>query len=201
MRGNVKTENPLCERYCKKFAGEDSLAHTGDMGAINPSATPPSAEANINTIVRLEEQAREKRTSADRISDAIAHFVGSIPFVVLHVVWFGIWVALNAGIWKFDPYPFALLCMLVSLEGVLLSTFVLIKQNRMSERADYRNHLDLQINLLAEKEVTKVLQLQRLICKRLGIDEVDSDGELQELSAVTAVDNLAHDLNEKMPIE
>ncbi len=171
------------------------------MGAINPYATPPSAEANINTIIQLEEEALKERTVSDRISDAIANFVGSIPFVAVHVAWFGIWVGLNAGLWKFDPYPFALLCMLVSLEGVLLSTFVLIKQNRMGQRADQRSHLDLQINLLAEKEITKVLQLQRLICQRLEIREADVDQEVLELSKVTAVDNLARQLEEKMRIE
>jgi uncharacterized membrane protein len=171
------------------------------MEAIRPSATPPSAEANINTVVRLEEEALKERTVADRISDAIASFVGSIPFVAMHVAWFGIWVGLNGGLWKFDPYPFQLLCMLVSLEGVLLSTFVLIKQNRMSQRADHRSHLDLQINLLAEKEVTKILQLQRLICKRLGIDEADTDRDVVELSNLTAVDNLAHELQEKIPMD
>jgi len=108
---------------------------------------------------------------------------------------------MNAGILRFDPYPFALLCMLVSLEGVLLSTFVLIKQNRMSQRADHRNHLDLQVNMLAEKEITKLLQLQRLICRKLEIREGDMDAEVVELSNVTAIDNLAHELEEKMPAE
>ena len=162
---------------------------------------PPSAQANINAIVRLEEQALKERSIADRISDAIANFVGSIPFVAIHVAWFGIWVGLNAGLWKFDPYPFALLCMLVSLEGVLLSTFVLIKQNRMSQRADHRSHLDLQINLLAEKEVTKILQLQRLICQRLGIEGIETDREIAELSNLTAVENLAQELQQKIPTD
>ena len=167
--------------------------------ALNPAATPPSAENNINSVVRLEERALKERTFSDRMSDSIANFVGSIPFVVIHVVWFGAWVLLNAGPWKFDPYPFALLCMLVSLEGVLLSTFVLIKQNRMSQRSDHRSHLDLQINLLAEKEITKVLQLQRLICDRLGIEEARNDAEVAELSNITAVDNLAATLDHLMP--
>jgi uncharacterized membrane protein len=171
--------------------------------AIDPSATPPSAQDNINTVVALEEEARQQRTAADRISDSIARFVGSIPFVVLHLMWFGLWVAINTG-WllgrlKFDPYPFALLCMLVSLEGVLLATFVLIKQNRMSQRADQRAHLDLQINLLSEREVTKILQLQRLICERLQIEDAMRDPETVELSHVTAVDNIARQLDEKMP--
>ncbi len=168
------------------------------MGAVNPFATPPSAESNINTIVRLEEQAQKQRSLGDRLSDSIASFVGSMAFVGVHVAWFGIWVGVNAGLWKFDPYPFALLCMLVSLEGVLLSTFVLIKQNRMSHMADRRAHLDLQVNLLTEKEVTKMLQMQKLICERLGIEEVNQDSEVQELSHVTAVDNLAHTLDEKL---
>jgi uncharacterized membrane protein len=171
------------------------------MSAINSSATPPSAQANINAIVALEERALKHRSFADRLSDVIANFVGSVTFVALHLAWFGVWVGLNVGLWKFDPYPFALLCMLVSLEGVLLSTFVLIKQNRMSQRADQRSHLDLQINLLAEKEVTKLLQMQRLICRQLGIKEADSDREIAELSDVTAVENLAEELNEKMPTE
>ncbi len=98
----------------------------------------------------------------------------------------------------FDPYPFQLLCMLVSLEGVLLSTFVLIKQNRMSLRADRRAHLDLQVNLLTEKEVTKVLQLLERVSARLGM-EVDT--EARELGEVTALSELAEELEQKLPEE
>ena len=175
------------------------------MEAINQSATPPSAQDNINKVVQLEEEAQKHRTFAERVSDVIANFVGSMVFVVIHVVWFAIWAVVNIGVlgfsWRFDPYPFQLLCMLVSLEGVLLSTFVLIKQNRMSQRADQRSHLDLQVNLLAEKEITKVLQMQRLICRRLGIEEGDLDPEAVELSQVTAIDNLAHELDQRLPSE
>ena len=172
------------------------------MQASQPNAPPPTAEQNIDAIVVLEEEALNRRTFADRLSDMIAAFVGSIPFVVIHVVWFVVWTLINTGFLprlKFDPYPYALLCMIVSLEGVLLSTFVLIKQNRMSQHADQRAHLDLQINLLAEKEITKVLQMQRLICQRLGIKEGDADAEVVELSEMTAVDTLAHHLEEKIP--
>ena len=173
------------------------------MDSIDGSATPASAQANINTVVEIEEEAQLQRTMAERISDLIANFVGSMPFVVLHLVWFGFWVTINIGLisgkWKFDPYPFALLCMLVSLEGVLLSTFVLIKQNRMSQRADQRAHLDLQVNLLSEKELTKILQLQQLICAHLGIVEASQDEEVAELSSVTAVGNIAREINQRMP--
>jgi uncharacterized membrane protein len=171
--------------------------------AVDPAAAPPSAQANISAVVRLEEEAQRQRTVSDRLADGIANFVGSIPFVVLHLCWFGIWVLLNTtrvfSTFRFDPYPFALLCMLVSLEGVLLSTFVLIKQNRMSLRADERSHLDLQINLLSEKELTKMLQLQKLICNKLDIKEAEMDFEVKELSSVTAVDNIAHELSRQLP--
>lgn len=174
-----------------------------ETNAIDQAATPPSAQDNINTVIELEEEARQKRTRADSLSDSIANFVGSLPFVVLHLLWFGVWGAINTGVvlgrLKFDPYPFALLCMLVSLEGVLLSTFVLIKQNRMSQRADQRSHLDLQVNLLSEKEITKILQLQRLICTRLEIQEANEDSEVTELSSVTAVGNIARELDAKLP--
>ncbi len=173
------------------------------MEAINQSATPPSAEANINAVIKIEEEALRERTTADRLSDTIANFVGSIPFVVIHIIWFVAWAVINSNVapkmWRFDPYPYPLLCMIVSLEGVLLSTFVLIKQNRMSQRSDQRSHLDLQVNLLAEKEVTKLLQMQLLVCRHLGIEEADKDSEVVELSNVTAVENLAHDLGKKIP--
>lgn len=175
------------------------------MAANAQAGTSPLAQENIKAICAIEEDARSKRTWSDRMSDSIANFVGSIPFVVIHLVWFVIWVIINMGWllgkWKFDPYPFALLCMIVSLEGVLLSTFVLIKQNRMSQRADQRAHLDLQINLLSEREVTKMLQLQRLICDRLGISEALQDPEVVELSNVTAVDTIARQLDEQLPAD
>ena len=98
----------------------------------------------------------------------------------------------------FDPYPFQLLCMLVSLEGVLLSTFVLIKQNRMSNRADRRAHLDLQMNLLTEKEVTKVIQLLERISDHLGLTD-HGDAETRELGQETAVDELARELDQRLP--
>ena len=168
----------------------------------SPSLTGP-VEVNINTVKQLEEEFLRDRTFSDRLSDAIAAFVGSIPFVVIHLLWFGIWVIVNLkvihGIPAFDAYPYPLLCMLVSLEGVLLSTFVLIKQNRMSLRADQRSHLDLQVNLLAEKEITKLMQMQRLVCQKLGITDADEDPEFVELSGVTAVDDLAHELKEQLP--
>lgn len=176
------------------------------MSALTrPPVTPRAAQENIEQVVRLEQQAEQKRTRSEKIADAIAAFVGSMPFVFMHLIWFVIWVAINLGwipfIKAFDPYPFALLCMIVSLEAVVLSTFVLIKQNRMSQRADNRSHLDLQVNLLSEKETTKLIQMIERMSRKMGIEDDVVDPEVTELGQATAVENLAHSLEEKLPQE
>jgi uncharacterized membrane protein len=165
-------------------------------------STTPTAQENIETVARLEKEFLDQRSLRDRIGDAVADFAGTMTFVILQLATFAVYAVLNSGIVPgirpWDPYPYILLALLVSLEGVLLSTFVLMKQNRMSRRTEQRDHLDLQINLLAEKEVTKMLQMQRLICDRLGIREPAQDTEVRELSEQTAVENLARELDEKL---
>ena len=167
-------------------------------------AQPRTVLENIEAIIDLEERQDQERTLSDRVADLIATFAGTVLFVLVHLVWFGLWAAINLGWIKlipaFDPYPFQLLCMLVSLEGVLLSTFVLIKQNRMSKRADRRAHLDLQVNLLTEKEVTKVIQLLQRMSQHMGMED-GVDGETRELGQMTAVTDLARELNQKLPEE
>jgi uncharacterized membrane protein len=91
--------------------------------------------------------------------------------------------------------------MVVSVEAVLLSTFVLMKQNRMSQRVDQRDHLNLQVDLLAEEEITKILQLQSAICERLGIDSAERDPNVKEMAETTPLQTLADELREKLPKE
>jgi uncharacterized protein YecE (DUF72 family) len=100
-----------------------------------------------------------------------------------------------------DAFPFILLTMFVSMEGVILALFVLMKQNRMSRRADERDHLHLQINLLAEKEVTTMLQLQQRLMSHLGMAQQTQDSEVQQLAAETAIENLANELKQRLPEE
>ena len=88
--------------------------------------------------------------------------------------------------------------MIVSVEGVLLSTFVLMKQNRMQRKSDARDHVNLQIDLLAEEEVTKSLRLLRAICRKMEISEADTDPELEEMTATTSVDTLAGDVQKEL---
>ena len=167
-----------------------------------PDAAPRTVQDNIQTIIRLEHEQSLSRSLGDRVGDVIGTFAGTVTFVVLHLVLFAGWATVNAGVFglpRFDPYPFNLLTMIVSMEGVLLSTFVLIKQNRMGARADRRNHLDLQINLLTEKEVTKVIQMLEVISTHLGVEAEAVDAETRELGHVTAVDELARELNATLP--
>lgn len=107
------------------------------------------------------------RSLEDRIATKLTDFAGSMKFVYLHSLWFGFWVVVNAGLLlafglglaPFDPYPFGLLTLIVSLEAIFLSTFVMIAQNRLSALADARAQADYEVNLRAEAEVAKVLHL------------------------------------------
>ncbi|MBN8901860.1 MAG: DUF1003 domain-containing protein [Rhodospirillales bacterium] len=165
--------------------------------------TPDTVARNIETILRLEDAALRRRSFADRLADGIAGFVGTVLFVLLHLLWFALWATINTGVLPvvkpFDPYPFQLLCMIVSMEGVLLSTFVLIKQNRMGYLTDRRAHVDLQINLLTEREVTQLLQLSERIAERLGVD--NGAVAAAELSRATPVERLVETLDTRLNAE
>jgi uncharacterized membrane protein len=128
-----------------------------------------------NTAAISEVQRREdaRRSPTDRAADVITRFSGSMSFVYFHVAWFGVWILLNVGLFKlpfigeFDRFPFGLLTMVVSLEAIFLSTFVLISQNRMSSLSEKRAELDLQVNMLAEQKAAKTLELLEHIAQQL----------------------------------
>ena len=168
-------------------------------------ATPRTVLENIQAVIRLEAEGRRKRTFSARVGDAVGGFAGTFMFVALHLALFVVWACVNTGLLPlmpaWDPYPFSLLTMLVSMEGVLLVSFVLIMQNRAGAMAEQRNHLDLQINLLTEKEVTKLIQMLERISAHLGIEAEVADAETRELGQVTAVSNLARELDARLPNE
>lgn len=156
---------------------------------------------NIEAVAKMQENYDRHRSIGDWVADEIGEFSGSFAFIVVHAVVYGGWIVANLGlipgVRKFDPFPFLLLSVVVSLEAIFLSTFVLMKQNRMSRREELRAHLDLQINLLAEREMTLVLQLLQRISSRLGIRL--STEEIEELSEEISVEALAKELREKLP--
>ncbi len=146
-------------------------SRTEDHGQDNP-APSKVIERNIRTIIRLRLKTSRERSVQDRAADAITSFSGSMVFVYLHIAWFSIWVLLNTGrfgVHPFDPFPYGLLTLVVSLEAIFLSALVLITQNRLSDEGEHRADLDLHIGLLAEHELTRVLQMLDAIQDKLGV--------------------------------
>ncbi|HEV7881840.1 DUF1003 domain-containing protein [Bradyrhizobium sp.] len=157
------------------------------------------AAENIEAILKLEKEAEQELSAFHRLSHAFGGFVGTIYFAVLQCVAVLAWIGANTGFFgnaPFDPYPFPLLATLLALEAVLLTSFVLIRQNTMDRRSERRNHLDLQINLLAEKEATSILNVVREIAEHLKVD-VAPDPEREALSKDTPVEDIARDLRAK----
>lgn len=152
---------------------------------------------NVLAMHQLEEAAMAKRTVADRVAAAIARFCGSITFVWIHVVVFAGWIGYNALPWfkAFDPYPFTFLTLVVSLEAIFLSTFILISQNYDMRVAERRNQLDLQINLLAEQENTKALQILERIAKKVGA-HISDDPQVRALEEATRPEALVEQIEE-----
>ena len=132
-------------------------------------------QSHIDSIARQEHEFLEQRTLSERASDRIAGFAGSMFFVLIHVLLVLVWVLTNLNrvpwIPRFDPYPFSLLGVIVAVEAVVLSSFILMRQNRMAKRGERRDHSNLQVDLIAEKEITKLLQMVQAICGHMGLIE------------------------------
>lgn len=171
---------------------------------LSARATSESARKNIETVVRIEEEAGRQRSLGERVSDVFTRSMGSMTFAVFHLMLFAVWFSVNLGVTPFpvfDPFPFGILTLIVSAEGVLLAIFVLITQNRMSRQANQRAHLNLQISLLAEQETTKLLQKVQSIQDRLGIEPTPLDREAQKLSEETHIETLVSELQRSLPEE
>jgi uncharacterized membrane protein len=139
---------------------------------------------NIATLMDVRRRRDKEKTRQERVADAITSFTGSLPFVYLHAAIVGGWILINTGlipgIRPFDPFPFVMLAMIASVEAIFLSTFVLISQNRMAVMADRRADLDLQVNLLAEHEITRLIHLVDDIAREIGVRS-GRDSKLDEL--------------------
>lgn len=155
---------------------------------------------NINTIIEHRRQTARQRSMHERIADLITNFSGNMGFVFVHAIWFAAWLLMNEGwfgIEPFDPFPYGLLTMIVSLEAIFLSTFVLISQNRMRKLDQQGAELDLQINLLTERELTQVLAMLDEIQVKLGIDNSHHQPELEELKKETKPDEVMDEIERK----
>src|SRR5690349_10786010 len=155
------------------------------------------AEENIRAVTRLQEKAHRQRTAAQRLGDWITDCAAREASVGFHLIWFAGWILLNTGrffIKPFDPFPFTLLTTLVSLEAIFLTLFVLASENRLTHEAERRGQLDLQVNLLAEQEMTMVLRMLREICEHMELHDTIASEKFKELAKRTDVSQLAEQL-------
>jgi uncharacterized membrane protein len=161
-----------------------------------PASSPDDlTQRNVELICKLEEAAKQERTRSDLIAEGIANFCGSMTFVWVHVVWFGGWIVINLvpKLPHIDPFPFTFLTLVVSLEAIFLSTFILISQSHDTKISERRNHLDLQINLLSEQENTKMIAMLQAIAAKVGA-ELNEDSHLQALSKETEPEKLVRQI-------
>jgi uncharacterized membrane protein len=167
--------------------------------AANPT------QYNIDAIAKLEHDALGRRTLTERASDVITKLVGNVGFLIAQLLLISGWCLFNLhvipGFNAFDPFPFGVLALVVSSESVFLMTFVLISQSRMARQAERRSHLDLQVGMLSEQELTTMLQMLQKLCQHMGVNVDSSKQEVQSFSKTTDVHKLASELEDKLPEE
>ena len=162
---------------------------------------PQTVARNVDAIAQLERDLVAGRPLGARIGSAVARFIGTFKFVTLHAVFIGLWTYWNrhANPLAFDPFPFVTLVLVLSTESILLSTFVLMSQVEMNRAADRRQHLELQISLLAESEMTKLLETVRQIGIQVGLPDVAADdAEFREMAKATDVERIAKVVDEHL---
>jgi len=148
-------------------------------------------DRNVAALLKRREQEKAATNREDKIADAISNFAGSMKFVYLHVVIYGTWIVVNlpfVPLPKFDP-SYVVLAMAASVEAIFISTFVMISQNRMAKIADQRADLDLQISLLAEHEITRLVTLVTELAERMNLPSA-RDPELRELAKDVAPEHV-----------
>ena len=167
----------------------------------NPSLQNPSRK-NIEAIAQLEHDVLHRRTWTERFSENTVKFIGSIAFLLLNVLLMLGWTLINLtlipGLTPFDRFPFGILALVVSSESIILTIFVLISQNRLMRQSEKRAHLDLQVGLLAEQELTAVVQMLQKLCEHAGVN-VDYSKHAETFGEATDVHKIARELDEKLP--
>ena len=135
--------------------------------------------------LNANEEIKKFKSVEDKAADKITNFAGTMSFVYIHSVWFGLWVLINLGLLgaslKFDGFPFGLLTLIVSLEAIFLSTFVMISQNRQADAAEKRSELDYQTDVKAEKEIDIIMKTLQRVAEKQGVEVKDLMSELQEV--------------------
>ena len=172
----------------------DSSARTGSIQAV---------EENVEAIKSWDRALLLNRSKIERLSDKLTSLLSGGPSIVAHAIWFAAWITINIGlipvVAPFDPFPFPFLTMTTSLEAIFVALFVLASQNRLAKQSDLRANLDLQIDLLVEREMTAVLQLLNDIGKHLDIDTDVTTDKISDLIKKTDVKALADEVDRRSP--
>ena len=162
------------------------------------SASSDPSSSNIAAVAKLERESERRKSRFDRVIDGVRAIAGSPYFIIFHAGWISAWIFYNRGSRAFDPFPFSFLNMTVAVEAIVLSSFVLMAQDRMTREADRRAHLNLQVDLLAEQELTAILRVVVAIAERAGIDVKTEVPEIERLRAHTDVHKLAMSLERQL---
>src|SRR5688572_262143 len=169
----------------------------------SPQTVEQLTRQNVETVSKLEAATKAGSSVADKMADRINGFCGSMGFVYFHLAWFVSWILVNTVFptrYRFDGYPFSFLTLVVSLEAIFLSAFIMVAQNRQGVLNERRAQLDLQINMLSEQENTKMLCLLQQIASNLGINH-GSDHEIELLAKAVKPEELARQIEESARIE
>jgi uncharacterized membrane protein len=155
----------------------------------------------IDLIARHEREFLDRRTHSEHVGDAIGSLIGNLWFIGFHVFWITAWIAWNTSHFAahFDPAPFQLIDTVLTAEAIFLASFIVMRQGRLSRRADERDHLILQILILTEREITGVLRIERQIAARLGLPNVAMDETREQLSQETPIDEITQEIHENLP--
>jgi uncharacterized membrane protein len=159
-------------------------------------------QKHIDLIAKHEQEFLSRRTWDERVGDSVSSLVGSLTFVAFHVILLLVWITTNTGlllhIKAFDPSPFPILDLLLAFESILLASFILMRQSRIARRSEERSHLELQLMLLTEKELTANLGISPEIAKRLGLGGVLDHHEINQLSEEISVDQMAESIRDSL---
>ncbi len=158
------------------------------------SAAPADAIVrNVKAVAELAKKSARHRSRFEHLSDRVTYLAGTTGSLLLHGAWFSGWIAANVLLPRaFDPFPFSRLAALVSLEAIFLTLFVLSSQNRLKYETDQRAQIELQVNLLAEQEMTLVLRMLKDLCQRSnvavpdGLNELLHDVNIEDVAATVA---------------
>ena len=167
----------------------------------NHSSLHHRLHSKRHIVKSLKAKIDAERSATEKIADFLTGHIGTMSFLIINALWFGTWIMLNTGIIEgitpFDPFPFGLLTMIVSLEAIILAVIVLISQNRTAKIDDLREEITLQIDAISEEEITKIIKLQMMILKKHGVD-VSKDPEVQQMIAAKDPEEIEKSLEKQL---